>query len=531
MPISELLESSKKINEIYDGMTYFDQYGSDVVIFFILIVILFIVWSYSKIIVNIQPIKDDWVNQRCKASIIPFAGIINPPEGSTATEFAQENFTYCTQNILISITGYIIAPLTYLLNTLNMFFEELRQIFQYLRELIDSIRKKFAEISEEVMGRTSNVTFSFFPIIIKLKNAFEQSRAILISGIYTTLGGYYTLKSLLGAILQIIVIILIAMAILIVICWLTLQFWIAIPGTITFGIIAAFMIVIIVFCVDVLNISVPGMPGPPKKPSCFDEDTLLKLKDGVYKKIKDIKVGDTLAQDGEVTAKMELDATEIDMYYLSGIVVSGTHCVKMDDNWMYVRDHSDAIKIYKYPKPIIYCLNTKSKEINIQVNNINKVVTEVITEVVTFNDWDEIYEKELKKLSEKTGIDCLLTKNIHKEFDIGVSGNTIIQMIDQDILIKDVRPGMILKNGIKVYGIVEINGKDLKQNEYNLGCINILGTINLQISTNDYLDKINNDIIQEDKLYNLLTDNGKFFINNTLFNDYNSAVELFLDIV
>jgi hypothetical protein len=184
MPISDftLLESSNKINQMYEGMTYFDQYGGDVVLFFILIILLFLIWSYSRIIVNIQPIKDDWVNQRCKASIIPFAGIINTPEGSTATQFAQENFTYCTQNILISITGYVVAPLTYLLNTLNIFFEEIRAVFQYIRELINSIRKKFGSIAEEVMGRISNTVFTFFPIIIKLKMFWKPYvNALLIS--------------------------------------------------------------------------------------------------------------------------------------------------------------------------------------------------------------------------------------------------------------------------------------------------------------------------------------------------------------
>jgi energy-coupling factor transporter transmembrane protein EcfT len=328
---------------------------------------------------------------------------------------------------------------------------------------------------------------------------------------------------LLGAVVQIVVIILIALAILVVICWLTLQFYIAIPGTIGFGIVAGFLTVILVFCVDVLHIKVPGMPSPPKKPSCFDGNTLLKMKNGEYKKIKDIEVGDLLEEDGEVTAKMQLDATNNDMYSLFGITVSGSHKIKVNNNWIYVDQHNYAVKI-SYQEPFIYCLNTESKEIKINAPNLN--------EIIHFIDWDEIYDNEFKQLSEKTENNCLLRKNIHNEFDIGISKNTEIKLNDNSIVnIEDITPGMILSNGIKVYGIVEIKGNDLNQIFFNLGRVNILGSKNLPRSTKNYLGKINNAINQEDKLYNLLTDTGNFYINDVLFNDYNSAVELFLNIV
>jgi len=520
----KLKESANKINKLYENLSYFDQYGGSVFMFFVLSILLFLIWAYTRIIVNIEPIKNDWANQRCNPAVIPFVSFINPPEGANSNEFTQQNFTYCTQNVIQNLGGIIVAPLTYIISTLTVIFEDLVTAFEYIRSLIDKIRGMFASISEEVMGRISNVSFTFFPIIIKLKDLFEKSRAALISGMYTALGSYYTLWSLMGAIVQIVVIILIALAIMIVICWLSLQFWIAVPGTIFFGIISAFLIVIIVFCVDVLKIQVPGMPGPPKKPSCFDDNTILKMKDESFKKISEIEVGDILFEDGEVTANMKLDSTDVDMYELSGIIVSGTHRVKQNNKWIFVKDHADTIKIFKYNKPIIYCLNTKSKEIKINSpdNNTNTV----------FCDWDELFDDEIKTLSKNLGNKEILRKNIHSEFDIGLSGNTIIQMIDEDILIKDVKPGMIIKNGIKVYGIVEINGKDLKQIEYNLGCINILGTTNLQFLTNENLTKSTNEIFTpEDKLYNLLTDNGHFYINNIIFNDYNSAVELFLDIV
>jgi len=521
------IASIRKINKMYEGLSYFDQYGGSVLLFIAATIIVCLVWAYSKVIINIQPIKDDWVNQRCNPAVIPFAGIVNPPDGTSPIDFTQENFTYCTQNVLKSIAGIAVAPLTYIMHTITVVFEEIAAAFQYIRNLIDSIRQKFAAISEELFGRASNVMFTFFPIIIKIKDAMQRSQAVMATSVYTFLGTYMTLKSIMGAIVQIVVIILIALAILVVIMWLCLNFFVAIPGTALFAIVASFLIVILVFCTDTLHIPVPGMPGPPKKPSCFDGNTLLKMEDGTTKKIKDIVVGDILAEDGEVTAKILLSAADITMYDLFGLTVSGTHKVKHFGNWIFISEHPDAIKIHKYNEQYIYCLNTESKEIHIEALDIENNLI--------FNDWDEIYDDEtVFKLSSVIGDPCLSRKNIHKEFDVGVSGNTKIQMmVGNDVSIQNIKPGMLLKNANCVYGLVEVKASDLKQKLFNLGGNQeslVLGSESLDRISESTLDKFcENPDKTEEKLYHLLTDSGNFYINSVLFNDYNSAIELFLD--
>jgi hypothetical protein len=301
--------------------------------------------------------------------------------------------------------------------------------------------------------------------------------------------------------------------------WLCLAWPLAIAGTAAWAVCAAFLIIIIVFCTEKLHISVPGMPSPPKKPSCFDGETLLQLLDGSYKKIKDIEVGEILAEDGEVTAKLVLDAENIQMYDLFGIIVSGSHSVKKNGKWIKVSKHSDAIRISKYVEPYIYCLNTKSKEIHIDSDDIK--------ETLEFIDWDEIDDKTLTQISNNSGINNLLRGEIHQKFDVGFIGNTKIKNNDgTEIFIKDVKPGTILENNIFVYGIVEINGNDLE-------FTSILGSDILNKSkskTNmNYLDKIKESQKESEQiLYHLLTNNGHFYINNAKCNDYNSVVELFL---
>ena len=103
----------------YDNLTYFDQYSGSVVLFLLMTIIVILLVSYFHTIINVQPVINDWANQRCKPTIIPFAGLINPPEGVSASEYTSENFNYCTQNLLSGVTSTALEPLSFVTNALT----------------------------------------------------------------------------------------------------------------------------------------------------------------------------------------------------------------------------------------------------------------------------------------------------------------------------------------------------------------------------------------------------------------------------
>ena len=103
--------NDKLIKKLYDNVTYFDEYGTSIIIFvFVTILVIFIVLYYTSKS-KIGEIKDDWANQRCHPTVIPFAGIINKPDDKTVVEFTEENFTYCVDNILTDESGSLLQPL------------------------------------------------------------------------------------------------------------------------------------------------------------------------------------------------------------------------------------------------------------------------------------------------------------------------------------------------------------------------------------------------------------------------------------
>ena len=337
--MDNISQSAKKINEMYTDLTYFDQYGGSVFVFIVLITMLFLIFAYMTVMKNVQPIKDDWVNQRCKPQVIPFAGLINKPDDMSVIDFTGKNFSECIQNILISITGTAIQPITYITHTISELINLILGVLQHIRALVSSIKSNLTKIAVEIMGRIGNIMVPLQQIIIAVVDSMEKIKGILTAGLYTSLGTYYVLKALLGAIVQFIITILIVLAALVFAMWIIPFTWpIAMTMTIIFISISVPLAIIVVFFTQVLHVQVDmSIPGVPSRPAvCFDKNTIIKMENGTSKSIYDITVGEKLYNNGFVTSKMKLDARHSQMYTLHGIIVSSSHMVKLNDNMIFV---------------------------------------------------------------------------------------------------------------------------------------------------------------------------------------------------
>ena len=522
--------AADEVNKIYKDLSYFDQYGGSVFLFILLILIMFVVLSYSVVMKNIQPIKDNWAKERCKANVIPFAGLINAPEGTSATDFAQQNFTYCMQDILKSITGFATQPLTYITYSINLVYKEIVRALNAIRSLLSNIRTNITSISQEIMGRILNVTVPIRKMLIAFNDMGQKVIGILTSGLYTTLGTYYALKSFLGALVQIIIVILVASIAIIIGLWLSFAWPAAIAGTILFVIVSIICAIVLVFLKNVLHVNSGfKLPGAPKKPKiCFDKDTMLKMVDGSMKKISEINAGDKLwdysgmGKDNYVTAKLKLDSKNSIMYSLGSVIVSSTHQVLYNGKWIFVGQHPDRQLVSNYLEPIIYCLNTSSKEI--------------VVENYVFTDWDEITEDTFGIIRDCVKINYplkqLKKEEIHELFDRGFNGNTVIRLkYGFSRSIKSIKLGDVLVNGSTVYGIVEIYGKNKEDKSISGNQKSYLE--NEELMRSRYcccsFSSTTQNSSNDDKLYYLLTDKKTFYIGEKLVKDYNSLIDNLLE--
>lgn len=155
MNIIHLLYMDNKLNNIkkmYEKLNYFDQYGGSFVLFIVITIVVMILVTYFHTMINIQPIIDDWPNQRCKPTIMPIAGLITHPKEMTASDYTFQNFNYCTQTILSNITGLAVEPLTFVTNILSTLANLIKEAIQAIRAMFNKIRSSMQEVSQEIMG-------------------------------------------------------------------------------------------------------------------------------------------------------------------------------------------------------------------------------------------------------------------------------------------------------------------------------------------------------------------------------------------
>jgi len=520
--MDNILKSVHKLSKLYDNIKYLDEYGTSLVIFITLMIILFIIHSYFYVMTHLQPIKKNWLKERCSPKVLPFAGLINKPEGKSIVEFTEENFSYCLQNISTQISSFAVQPITFIVHTLQNIFSSISGDIQDIRSLFNNVRTNIQSISEEIMGRLINITVPIQQIIIGMRDMFAKIQGVFTAGLYTLFGSYMALQAMMGAIIQglITILLMILATILTLVVLLPIPFIGEIIAPILAADVAIFIAIsvptaiIAAFVLEVLNVQVSPIPS-----LCFDKETVFTLKNGSKKTIEKLNVGDVLEKNEVVTAKIKVHTSDSVMYNLNNVIVSGCHTVLHENKWIRVENHPDALKIEKYLEPFLYCLNTSSKKI---------IVNETI-----FCDWDEIYGEKLDEL-------IIESHEIHNFFDGGFVKETLVPMYNgSKKQISDIEIGDVLKGGSKVYGLVEINGSDfLKQYIYNLGNNNSFeGGVNLNMveknggyfSTLDLNNSCKKErSIKDKKLYHLLVDKKSFYVNNTLFYDYNHCIDLFL---
>ena len=515
-------DSADKINKLYSDLNYYDLYGGSVIMFLILLIIMFLVFAYTTTMKNLQPIKDNWAVERCNPKVMPFAGFINKPDGASTIQYTQDNFTYCMQNILTSISGYATEPLTYITSNLTSQYGDIANTLNSIRTVVSNVRTNMAKIAEEIFGRLLNIMTPIQVILISFNDFMQKVMGVMTAGLYTSLGTYYTLQSLLGVILEVIVAILVILFGVIIALWYFPFTWpAAISFTAIFLSLSIPVIIMLAFMTEVLHVNisspVPSVPGPGH---CFDGKTLLTMNDGSEKLIEELEVGDILANNNAITAKLKLDATNEQMFQLENIVVSGSHRVKHDDKWILVKDHPLATPLVKplakplvnplsSADPYIYCLNTSLKTIRAGNNE--------------FADWDEVFDEELTELLYR--IDSNETADIHKYYDGGFYPDSKVEMENGESReISNLEIGTILKDGVKVIGLVDIFGENLG------GTMGIHG-INLHtvfVNERANLEKVDNNG-KKKNLRHLITDKKYFYVDGVKYFHYNSQVELFLE--
>jgi len=515
-------EASGEIKRMYKGLHFSDMYGNALVQFIVLTLLLIGVHYYFKSLVNAQPIRDNWPNERCKPQNIMLAGFINKPKDKSIAEYTQENFTFCVQSVLKNIVGYSVNPMVFVTEGLQELFLTIGVALNEIRFVFAYIRNEITSIVRQIFARILNILIPIQQMVIGVRDLANRTQAIMVASLYTFVGVYYALLSGLGSVVDFFVII-IAILLAIAAPLMAVPFTMGI-GAAFLGAAAAISIPLIL-----INKTMSKIPN-----LCFDGETLVELFDQSEKPFSKIQLGEKLKRGETVTAVLRLDAKDVPMFQLDGIKVSGVHNVKYKNKWIPVSQHPESKTITNYNKPFIYCLNTTNKKITIKQQ--------------VFSDWDELYQEEtrdklyevIKKRIPSTEKD---SETIHRFLDGGLEGTTLLTLEKGGKReIQHLEIGDILEEKCRITGIIMIDGSTVEEQfEYLLGdtekgeTICIRGGPNLVYSLDNkticstlfLTNKECKNIVKREKLYHLLTDSGYFKIGSFVFYDYNKNIEFF----
>ena len=508
----------KGLNRIIEDiktMSYPDRYGTSILIFCILVIILFTACSYFQVKQDFQPIIDNWNVRRCEANVIPLAGIINAPEEESVIGYTAKNFNYCLNNMVKPLAKRAMQPFDMLMAGMLKIFNIIAARINAIRNMVKNIRDKLALIVKDIYSRLVAVVVPVQQILMSSKDLFAKLRGIFEVAVNFVVGAIITLKAFLLFIaaiaknIMIIMAMIMAAAMAVIAACSVFCPWMLPPALVVLGFYAAIYVVVIVIMVMLLLTikEVTGTTGPVTlfgAPKCFGENTLVLLKDQSIKAMRDVKIGDVLSDGGVVTSTFKLTSEQETMYMINGVIVSGSHSIRHNDKWIKVSSHPDSQKVIEYDKPYLYCINTSTKRI--------------VIDKMIFIDWDEIYddvEQRLRRVYEAKyngGKEDSLDF-VNKYFSGGFDGKTMVYMNGNHTskYIEDVQVGDMLQNNVEVYGIVEIDATKIENKDNIIGANKGKGCLGGKFS--------------ENKLYHLLTKNRYFFIDNCKVPHYNNYVD------
>lgn len=278
-----------------------------------------------------------------------------PMAGMVGQDVAA-NFTKCTMKGFQDYAGFVMDPIMSQFSLFNSVIGDISGAMNDMRGMMSDTRNGFLGIVGTVFGKIENLMSQFQHIIIRMRTLLARVVGIMMSFMYIFYGGMQTGESV-----------------------------------------------------------VAGPIGKTMSVLCFDENTQIPVSSGVTLPMKDLVIGDILANNNAVTSVYKISGKGVQMYLLDGIKVSEGHKVWYTDAFIPVSQHPNAIPTSGSQN--LVCINTEHHSFNI--GNYR------------FLDFME------------TG------------YATGVPGNTIIALKSVDVPISEVVVGDVLLNHDIIRGVVK----------------------------------------------------------------------------
>ena len=276
-----------RINQMYNTTGFIDKYGFHLFVTIIIICLFIVAISYFVFDMQIRNIKLNWSTERCKPLIMPLAGIINAPDNMDKSEYASQNFSYCTSQLFKYIFETVVSTLYYITGLIVSVFKSALEAINKIRLFFDNLREEFLNFVIATMRSIMNFIIPFVNILIKMRDMMRKIEGIFLSIIYMLAGGYMALKSLIGSILTLCIIIIVVLIIIMIVMWVLVAVFWAAPFLVPFH--PPLLIAAITFTITVIAVLIPFCIVAAFAANVFKTNTTVP-------KVKNKKVQDKMAE-------------------------------------------------------------------------------------------------------------------------------------------------------------------------------------------------------------------------------------------
>lgn len=218
------------------------------------------------------------------------------------------NFTKCTMKGFQDYAGFVVDPIMAQFSLVNSTISEIGGAMNSMRSMFSGVRSGFLGIVGSIFGKIHNVMAQTQYTVIRMRTVLSRMVGVMYSFIYVFYSGFQSGQS----------------------AW-------------------------------------NGPPGKTIRFLCFDENTRVLTFRGELA-MKDIRIGDCLVDNlAMVTSVYTIDGTNVPIYSLNGILVTGSHKVLYKKKFIFVKDHPRAI-LQQVPSKRLVCFNTDSHRIKIKTH-------------------------------------------------------------------------------------------------------------------------------------------------------------------
>ncbi len=322
-------------------------------------------FGYAMAQLNINDIKNNWEARRCEPSILASSWLYSPSEyEGGSSQFASDNFTFCTNKIIDISLGYTFSPVQSMFQQTVKSSDQVHSSMNFLRGTASNFQKLFMGMMDPVFQRFSAVTHAASNMFVRMKFAMSRLNSVLITTVFAGLAGY---KAIINAIRFVIMVVQIILGILIgLMILLFLVLWpfsalIAVVGTIV-GVTTGILTGIIAGEINgAMSGFTDGSGLSHSKTLCVPAGTLVETASGLCP-IEKILPGDTLIHGGVVEGILRASGSHAEFISIDGILVGKGHLVwdTVKKRWCSSEDHVRAVRS-TVKASFVYCLNTSDR--------------------------------------------------------------------------------------------------------------------------------------------------------------------------